>query len=305
MIKITSKAWGDEVELQFPDGPSELPLNRYIDFFAHTRKMAYENPIQNMAAAVACFAGIDEAEMRGINAGEAGIKQLFSFALKQVQKWQPERMDYNEKRIEFKVKGESFYLINPFLPESDYNVAEAVEAFETLRLYESAIKKSETVTELAIGLQFDPDNEDLKKRLLAAIPDKTVDVNDTWTVIQKYGDPDGNKAYTRYVKLIAIFARKENEFLPTNEMKRRAFIADRTKLFQSVDAKTALDVDFFLLSMFTNYKQTVACIGSLVRPLLELVVEMNVRNVKRTIGRSKPKKKPLTKQGGVRLSLKP
>ena len=304
MIKVTSKAWGQDFELLFPDGPAELPLNRYIDFFAHTRKINYENPVQNMAAAVAAFAGVGLEQLDGIQAGEGGIKQLYAFALKQIQKWQPLTMDYTEKQIPFTYKGEKYFLVNPLLPESDYTVAEAVEAFETVRLYSDAIKKSETVTELAIGLQYAPDDEDLQKRLLAAIPDKGADLNDTWAIIHKYGDPDGNKPYSRYIKLIAIFARKEGEKLPATELKRKEFIAERMKLFQGIDTKTALDVDFFLLNMFNRSSQTVACIGSLIRPLIEVVVEMSVKSAKRTTGRSKPKKRYSIKRDGGRLSLK-
>lgn len=304
MIKVTSKAWGQDMELLFPDGPAELPLNRYIDFFAHTRKINYENPIANMAAAVAAFAGVEVSELDGIQAGEGGIKQLYAFALKQIQKWQPAQMDYTESRIPFTYKGETFYLVNPLLPEADYTVAEAVEAFETVRLYTDAIKKTETITELAIGVQYSPEDVEMRKRLIAAIPDKDVDLNDTWSIINKYGDPDGNKPFSRYVKLVAIFARKEGETLPATELKRKEFIANRMKFFQGIDTKTALDVDFFLLNMFTHSKQTTACIGSLIRPLLEVVVEMNLRSGKRSTGRSKTKKKYSIKQVGGRLSLK-
>lgn len=304
MIKITSKAWGQDFELHFPDGPAELPLNRYIDFFAHTRKINYENPFQNMAAAVASFAGVDVSELAGVSAGEGGIKQLYAYALKQLQKWQPEQVDYFEKRIAFEYKGESFYLLNPLLPESDYTVAEAVEAFETVRIYTDAIKKTETVTELAIGVQYAPEDEALRKRLYALIPDKTADLDKTWEIISKYGDPDGNNQYSRYVKLVAIFARKEGEFLPATELKRKEFISERMKYFQGIDTKTALDVDFFLLNMFTRSAQTVACIGSLIRPLIEVVVETNLRNGKHTTGQSKTKKKYSIKRDGGRLSLK-
>ena len=304
MIKITSKAWGQDMELLFPDGPAELPLNRYIDFFAHTRKINYENPIANMSAAVAAFAGVEKSKLEGIQAGEGGLKQLYAYALKQLQKWQPEQMDYTAKRIQFTYKGELFYLVNPLLSENDYTTAEAIEAFETVRLYTDVIKKSETVTELAIGVHYAPEDMELRKRLLAAIPDKGVDLNDTWGIINKYGDPDGNKPYSRYVKLVAIFARKDGEMLPENELKRRAFISERMKFFEAIDTKTALDVDFFLLNMFRASNQTTACIGSLIRPLLEVVVEMSVRNAKRSTGLSKTKKRFLTKPGGGRLSLK-
>jgi len=304
MIRITSKAWGQDVEFHYPDGPSELPLNRYIDFFAHVRKINYENPFANMAAAVATFAGVDVSEMDKVQAGEGGIKQLFSYALKQLAKWQPEAFDYTEKRVKFTYKGEAFYLLNPLLPESDYTVAEAIEAFETVRLYGDSIKKSETITELAIGLQYDPDSEELKKRLYALLPDKTVSVESPWEIIAKFGDPDGSKSFTRYIKLISIFARKEGESLPTGEIQRKKFIADRMKHFEAIDTKTALDVDFFLLSMFRASKQTVACIGSLTRPLLEVVVEMNVRSAKHSTAQSNSKKRHSIKRVGGRLSLK-
>lgn len=304
MIKITAKAWGEDKVLLFPDGPKELPLNRYIDFFAHTRRINYDNPVSSMAAAVASFAGIEVSAMDGIQAGDGGIRQLYAYALKQLQKWQPASMDYTEKRIPFEYNGETFYLVNPLLPESDYTVAEAVEAFETVRLYTDAIKKSETVTELAIGLQYAPEDVEMRKRLLAAIPDKAANLDDTWGIIAKYGDPDGNKSFTRYIKLIAIFARKEGEHLPATELKRKEFISERTKYFQGIDSKTALDVDFFLLNMSRASKQTTACIGSLIRPLIELVVETNVRNGKHLIERSKIRKKYSIKRDGGRLSLR-
>lgn len=304
MIRITSKAWGEDVELNYPDGPAELPLNRYIDFFAHVRKINYENPFANMAAAVATFAGVDVSALDKVQAGEGGIKQLFSYALKQLAKWQPDVSDYDEKRVSFTYKGETFYLLNPLLPESDYTVAEAVEAFETVRLYGDAIKKSETITELAIGLQYDPENDELKKRLYALLPDKTVSVESPWEIIHKFGDPDGSKSFTRYIKLISIFARKEGESLPTGEIQRKQFISDRMKHFEAIDTKTALDVDFFLLNTFRASKQTVACIGSLTRPLLEVVVEMNVRSAKHSTGQSKTKKRHSIRPVGGRSLLK-
>ena len=302
MIKISAKTGGEsapEVVLLFPDGPNELPLNRYIDFFAAVRRMQWANPYQEMSLAIAAFAGCEVDQISTITMGEGALRKLYAFALQQLQKWVPT----NQKSMEvhFTHKDER-YTVKDFLrPESDLTVAEAVEAFETIRSYGTAIEKSATVTDLAVAYSYDAENEDLKKRLQAAIPDKAIDPGETAEIVTKYGDPDGSLAYSRYLKLIAIFARKDGEVLPGNDLERKAFISDRMRTFDGLDTKTALDIDFFLHNTFKQCGRTPLCIGSLHLPLLEGAVEMSVVNARHFPALSKRKKKSLTKRVGERL----
>lgn len=299
MIKVTAKSLEGEQSFEFPDGPGELPLNRYIDFFAATRRMQWANPYQEMAVAVAAIAGCDVEKVSGLSMGEGGIRQLYAFALKQLEKWVPSNQTSNE--IHFHCKGEKYIVKNFLRPESDLTVAEAVEAFEAIRMYGDAIEKAATVTDLAMSYAYATENDDLKKKLIVALPDKTIDPTNTAEIVSKYGDPDGSLAYSRYLKLIAIFARKDGEVMPSNDLERKAFISERMLTFDGVDTKTALDIDFFLLNMFNQCARTPLCIGSLVRPLLEVAVEMNVVSAKHLPAQSGSKKKYLTKRVGGRL----
>ncbi|WP_204985002.1 hypothetical protein, partial [Streptococcus alactolyticus] len=63
--------------------------------------------------------------------------------------------------------------------------------------------------------------------------------------------------------------------------------------FQEIDAKTAVDVDFFLLSTYQHSEEIPPLVGSLTLPLFALGVEIQSLNLKRMREQSRTKKRSL------------
>lgn len=299
MIKVSARNGisGEEVtEFMFPSSLKEIGLNRYVDFFCEVRRMSYSNPYLHMANAVAAWAGISQSDVTSLAIKGEGMEKLYAYAMKCASGWKPSVID-SDGGISFEHKGETFHIKNHLRPEADMTVAEAIEAFETVRIYGEVIEKAATVTELA--LSYDG-TEGSRRLLMNAIPDKTMEPGDTNAIIQKYGDPDGNGTYSRYLLLLAIFARRAGETLPVGEIERKQFLADRAVFFEGVDANSALCADFFLHSMFTASGKTPVFTGSLIRQHIEAVVEMSVQRGKHTIVPSRHKRKSSKRRVGGR-----
>ncbi len=304
MIKISAKnkAGGVAAELEMPGGLDELPLNRYIDFFAHTKRAMYRNPVQEMAAALAAFCGVDVQEIYGIAAdGEGGLRQLYAFALDRMHNWGPAATGANGGMV-FEHEGQVFEVRDFLAPQTDMTTAEAIEALEVVRLFGDEIDKRATLTEAAIDALASPGDKEKAAALAAAAP-KGADISGERAIIDliaAHGDEDGNFAFTRFVKIVAIFARKPGETLPPSEAERAAFIEKRMLAFQGISAKTALEVDFFLQTMFARSGMTPPCIGSLTRPLLEAVAETKLRRGRHIKAASGRKNRSSKKPGGAR-----
>ena len=80
--------------------------------------------------------------------------------------------------------------------------------------------------------------------------------------IETFGDPDGSNWLSEYLYLLAVLLRKPNEYLPLDDDKRGQFLKDRAHGFFAIDAGTALDVDFFLLSTLLSLNKTLPLVGS-------------------------------------------
>ena len=96
------------------------------------------------------------------------------------------------------------------------------------------------------------------------------------------GDPDGSFMYSHYLKIIATLARKEGEALPFSDLERDAFTMGRMQFFSDIDAKTALDIDFFLTSILPSSEVSRKTVGFLTLRSLEVVAETKFRKPKRT-----------------------
>lgn len=92
-------------------------------------------------------------------------------------------------------------------------------------------------------------------------------------VTKENGDPEGSERFTAYLKLLAILARKEGEKLPVKDAERERFIRERLIHFQGIDAKTALDIDFFFKNLLGNSKPTNSITGFFTARAIALGVE--------------------------------
>ena len=74
-------------------------------------------------------------------------------------------------------------------------------------------------------------------------------------------DENGSNLFAKYLKLLAVLCRKDNEHLPVDDVEREQFILERGNLFgglngEMISAGAALDVDFFLTAFSGRYNQT-------------------------------------------------
>lgn len=283
-------------EITLPATPSELPLANYVSFLTEAAKYGIpgQNLIRVMAKAVAEFSGQPIETILSAQLGDGwqdsdapveGIAAMYGWCMNVIGKWQGNFREYGN--FEFQHKGQTFHIPTittqaiggASLPDIDVN--EAIEAFETVRMFSDRIQAGATVRECVSVLQMvfdEKKRESYEKQLMTLIPEsKSMDLKDfdvLETILEKHGDQDGNMSYSRYLMMMAIICRKPGEKLPENEKAKRAFINERAILFQDIDTQTALDVDFFLQITFKAYGMTLPVIGSLIRPALGHVVEM-------------------------------
>jgi len=91
--------------------------------------------------------------------------------------------------------------------------------------------------------------------------------------IKKEGDPKGNIWYSRYIKMLALLLEEKGDEFLTDQALRERKIAQREIFFQDIDLRTALDVDFFLLTLLIHSKQTHKIAGSLNQAVFEMTVQ--------------------------------
>ncbi len=289
------------LSVNLPDSPKDLPLVNYVSFLNEAAKMQMPsaNAALIMARAVAEFTGQPLADVLTAEFGEEwqgsgqavkGIRGLYGWCIKVIGNWQGAPTD----ECEFEFKGHVFHIpevttdaiAGHILPPLTTN--ESIEVLETVRIFEGHIEKSTSVRECVAFLLDDlskPEKDVYEKRLRALLPGELIDVNSPENMLSiqsKHGDVDGNFSFSRYVRLLAILCRQKGELLPTGESEKRMFIADRMKLFQAIDTRTALDVDFFLLGTLSASGRTLPVIGTLIHPAFVAVVETKRLSAKRT-----------------------
>lgn len=310
MIKIELKNRAKEVvcQIKLPANAGELPLANYVSFLAEADKVGRNgyNSVRQMAKAVAEFSGepvekVMKAQFGddwdGQDAGQIeGIKAMFGWCVDVVGGWKGELRGNDNHRFEY--DGETFEIPiigvqaigGRVLPDIEVN--EAIEAFETVRLFGDQITKGATVRECVGALKMTKEKqvrEPYEKRLKAMVKEaEKADLSDYETLdnlLDQHGDESGNMAYSRYLTMMAILCRKPGETLPEKDSEKQRFIAARAAHFQGIDTKTALDVDFFLLTTFNALGMIQPVFGSLIRPLIGPVVETRNWNVKPMPGR--------------------
>ena len=307
MITATLKTPKGETvcEIPLPSNPSELPLANYVSFLAEAAKVPLpgKNVPMAMAKAVSEFSGVPFDTVLTAQFGEDwnaettvidGVKTLYGWCVNVLGKWKGELR--GEDDFEFTHKGEAFTvpyvtaqaLSGAILP--DIEVVEAIEAFEVVRLFTSQIETGASVRECVAMLQVlsdEKERETYTKRLRALVPElqstdfEAIDYEGLEEVSAKHGDESGNMAYTRYLRMMAILCRKPGEKLPADESQKKRFIAERSAFFQDIDTATALDADFFLLTIFNNSGKINHVVGSLIHPVFGHVVETKSQSVKR------------------------
>lgn len=312
------------VDIPLPSNPGELSLVKYVSFLAEVAKIDLpgKNVVQVMAKAVSEFSGVDIDTVFRAKLGEdwseetqviEGIKTLYGWCINAIGKYKG--VLRTDEDHEFVYGGEKFYIPvirvqqigGTILP--DIETGEAIEAFETVRAFSDHIEKGAGVRECVAMLQTLPVNEDKApyiKRLRILIPEaEGVDLENAeydylQEVVSKHGDEEGNYTYSRYLTMMAILCRKRGEKLPSSESERRKFVAERSAFFQAIDAQTAMDVDFFLLNIFSTLNKINPVIGSLIHPAIAAGVEMTSQSVKRTAVPSNTRKRFTSESGGNR-----
>ena len=288
---------GEMAEIQLPASLAEVPLNRYIDFIVECRAIGdtSKNQVSAMARAAGAFYGLDLDEMVKRTLAEdpdaqiVGLDQslntLFGYAIEMVRKaagvmLPPDRSEVNYKGEVYRVPTVLQNAISGENSLPKISVIEAVECAEIRRLTAQTLESRgnpggmlrKQVLDLLIG-ETGANN----------IPDKAVmDRAEKFIADEtaKRGDPDGSLMFTMYLHLLAVLLRKEGEQMPIGDTEREAWINDRVAYFQGIDAQTALNLDFFLLHISRLSDQSPDAIGFLSRPMMQLLVETEIRTAK-------------------------
>ena len=313
-------------EIKLPSNPSELPLANYVSFMCEADKINLPgaNVVNVMAKAVAELSGVPLDKILAANFGNDwdqdnghidGIRSMYGWAINAIGKWRGRLRDENDFSIVY--KGQT-YEIPVILLRSiggnilpDVDTATAVEAYEVVRIFTQRIESGSGVRECVAMLQTletDAEKEPYVKRLRSLVPKtNSIDLlaasyDELEQISAEHGDQNGDNLFSRYLHMMAILLRKKGEKMPTDESGKRTFLASRAQLFHEIDTATALDIDFFLHTIFNASKRTHPVIGSLIRQAFGRVVETRGMKEKRTKGLSNTIRRSLTGSVGKRLS---
>ena len=278
--------------IPLPTSPADLSLVQYISFLNELKKLQLPdaNPMQVMAQAVGELTGIAVGDILKARVGEqwsadkqldGGIRSLYGWCVNAITNYRGEAR--RADNFTFEYKGEVYripYIVAselagglPVLPEVE--TGEAVEAYETMRLFQQQVKdlgdpgkvRTKRIAQLKEAITKQGDASGALMREMQVLEAE----------IEIEGDPNGNLVYAQYLRLIAILARKEGETLPANDGDRERWIQARMVHLQEIDCKTALDVDFFLIGLLTLSNQTHPVISSLIVPLFALAAATQSR----------------------------
>ena len=285
--------------IDLPADLTELPLNRLIDFQVEARE--FDNPDANvyaiMAKAVSAFTGYPLAEIIEAEVGdysdadlmegvEAALTGLFGYCSNLCANAKGRIRD--TENASFVYMGRTFKIpvIRQLMLTGEFQLAplsviETVEALEINRLAELKVKGQgdptgalrKSIMDAANAEIADPEMSNKEKARILGEAERRAEYE-----IEKAGDPDGSLMYSRYLRLLAVLCREENEKLPFDDAERQAWISERMVFFQHIDAQTALDVDFFLSSILQGYAKSRGVVGSLSAFLLHLALMTHLRN---------------------------
>lgn len=314
-VKATIRRKGGETlaEIDIPRSLDNVPLNRFINFLVECRKFGEEDvvPALVMANAVSDFcdyplAEIIQAEVGDIHGEEAAgltssISQIFGYISQMVMNAKGEPVD--PENAFFEIEGERFLI--PVVMQQALAGEYTLPTFSVIEVIEAAEIKR--LTQTTIQQKGDP-NGFIKARIMsvAAAETETLPEGDPRRItitkaaetlaaaeIEKAADPSGSLLYSMYLRLLAIICRKEGEHLPFDDAEREAWITNRAAFFRGISAKKALDVDFFLTSILSNYDSAPPAAGFLTRQSFSLAAAMQLKTPKGKAKRRHTTKKSL------------
>lgn len=289
IAQLKNKQGAVILELPLPSTLYEVPLNRYIDFITEYSKADTEpsKQVECTMNAVCAFYGIrltdalsalygshTEAEVKRVEIDS--VSKLHGHAIKLIDT----HLNENYKRrygkdtvAAFSFCGEQF--TTPIL--AIQVLGHGIEKLPNLTVHE-------TVEALEI------------KRVCEQL-------------IFDEQDPDGSHLYARYLKLLAVFVRKEGEVLPYDEQEREQFIQERAAFFggvnevgEIINAGLSLDIDFFLTSFSGRLTIRPVLLSFLTLRSLALVAQAKMK-LSHLQGQSakhrNTEKKSLSVSGGV------
>lgn len=311
-VATLRRANGDVIaKFELPRSAADVSLSRYISFLNEMKKFDLEdaNPILIMAQAVGEFTGVDLADVLLAKVGEnwaenreldGGVRSLYGWIVKAVSNYKGTgrtkdgfEFEYNRHtyQIPFIVTAElagSTPVVTPI------ETGDMVEAFETVRTLQRDITKERDIQKVRTKRI-----EQLRVAMVRS-GDKTGDmereIRRLEAEIELENDPNGSLLFLQYLRLVAILAKRPGEKLPAQDGDRERWIQERVMHLQEIDAKTALDVDFFLSGLLTYSKRTLGVTGSLILPLFALAAAIQ--------SKQQPKGKPTIRRYRTNRKLK-
>lgn len=273
----------EDITFSIPETLKEIPLKRYVDFLVCSRDIDTENKnsVAIMCRAVSHFLGTPLDTVINMRLGaiegdiseaiEPTINALFTHAVKVIS---AATGNLNEGGTFIEYDGEQYKMpaITEQILKGEYileglTAIEAIEAIEVQRLV-SQTKRTKA---------YDALKADTGNKKSEVTPEQ----------IERYGDPSGSLTFTMYLRLLSILFRKEGEMLPADDSAREAWLNNRALVFQGIDAQTALNVDFFLSSIFTASGKIHPAAGFLIRQNFVLAAIISPLNRKRTAKRKR------------------
>lgn len=310
---------GDVIaRIVLPRSAADVSLARYISFLNEMKKFELEdaNPMMIMAQAVGEFTGVDLDDILLAKVGDnwaenreldGGVRSLYGWIVQAVSNYKGEGR--TKDSFEFQYKGDTYQIPIIVAAElaggvptvSPVETGDMVEAFETVRTLQRDITKEKDLQKVRTKRI-----EQLKITMVRS-GDKTGgmerEIRRLEAEIELENDPNGNLLFLQYLRLVAILAKRPGEKLPANDGDRERWIQERVMHLQEIDAKTALDVDFFLSGLLMYSKRTLGVAGSLILPLFALAATIQSKQQpkgRRTIRQWRTNRKSKSGLAGVR-----
>jgi len=225
--------------LNLPERASEIRLNQYIDFIITFRRTMQDegNAIEIMAQAVSDICGVDLNTILQAKIGDEykydhelfeGLNQIFGYLVQVIKSAGGELR--RESNFTFEYKGETYEL--PLV--------------KTVALVTGEVMPNVSVQQAVEAFEV---------------------IRLTNEAESKNGDENGSIAFSRYLNLLAVLSNKPGEIMPAKPNERTRWIAERANHFTEIDCQTALDVDFFLITILAHFGKTRRIVGSLSLPL--------------------------------------
>lgn len=272
LIATLRRKGGEEIcRIPLPRTAADVTLARYVSFLAEADKIGSEahNGMHVMARAVHEFTGapLDEILLATVGAEwdktkslDEGVRTLYGWIVNAVGEYKGKARTGED--FEFEHKGSKFTI--PFITQSAISGRDILADVETIEMIE-AMESVRNVKE----------------------------------EIEAKGDPDGSFIFTKYLRVIACLCRKDGQRLPIESAAREQAIQDTVHFLTDIDAQTALDVDFFLKSLFQPYGETGGILGFLSRRSLDLAAETKRVSAKHITVPSNIKRRRLSGRAGI------